>query len=81
MAKPAVDGLQRDLKARGIDLVRLNVNEQVGSQVALGYGVRGVPTLVVFDGAGAIALTQVGHVDADQALLVTDSFEPIVFEE
>ena len=74
MAKPAVDGLQKDLETRGFELVRLNVRDTVGAQLARGYGVQGVPTLAVFDGAGDIVLSQVGHVNPDEALLIIDSF-------
>jgi thioredoxin-related protein len=74
LAKPAVDGLQKDLEARGVSLVRLNVRDTVGAQLARGYGVQGVPTLAVFDGAGDIVLSQLGFVDPDAALSVIDSF-------
>ncbi|MFO7697185.1 MAG: hypothetical protein R6X16_08515 [Anaerolineae bacterium] len=74
MAKPAVDGLQKDLEARGLTLIRLNVRDTVGAQLARGYGVQGVPTLAVFDGAGDIALSQLGHVNPGEALLAIDSF-------
>ena len=74
MAKPAVDGLHKDLETRGIELLRLNVRDSVGAQVARAYGVQGVPTLAVFDGAGDIVLSQSGFVNPDQVLLTIDSF-------
>ena len=51
MAKPIVDGIERDLEGRA-QVIRLSVISEVGSQVARRYGVRGVPTLIVFDGEG-----------------------------
>ncbi len=68
MAKPAVDGLQEELASRELQLIRLSIGDTVGLQVAQGLGVRGVPTLVVFDGAGDVGLRQIGHVDADEVL-------------
>lgn len=73
MAKPAVDGLQKDLEARGLSLVRLSISDAVGLQVAQGFGVRGVPTLVVFDGSGDIGLRQIGHINADEAMAYMSS--------
>ncbi|MBL7198978.1 MAG: thioredoxin family protein [Anaerolineae bacterium] len=51
MAKPIVDGIERDLKGRA-QVIRLSVISEVGSQVARRYGVRGVPTLILFDAEG-----------------------------
>ena len=51
MAKPIVDGIERDLEGRA-QVIRLSVISEVGSQIARRYGVRGVPTLIVFDGEG-----------------------------
>lgn len=76
MAKPAVDGLQQELSTRGLQLIRLSISDSVGLQVAQGLGVRGVPTLVVFDGAGDIGLRQIGHVNADEVLAYIGSLSP-----
>ena len=51
MAKPIVDGIERDLKGRA-QVIRLSVISEVGSQVARRYGVRGVPTLILLDAEG-----------------------------
>ena len=59
MAKPIVDGIERDLGSRG-RVVRLNVLSGIGSEVAARYGVRGVPTLIVFDGQGRVTYAQAG---------------------
>ena len=59
MAKPIVDGIEQDLGERA-SVLRLNVMTEVGSQAAQQYGVRGVPTLIVFDGDGNIVGQDVG---------------------
>ncbi len=59
MAKPIVDGLERDLAGQA-KVVRLDLMSSVGQQAAGHFGVRGIPTLVVVDGAGQVVLTQVG---------------------
>jgi thioredoxin-like negative regulator of GroEL len=59
VAKPIVDGLETKLTGKA-EVIRLDVMSQVGQQAARRYGVRGVPTLVVVDGAGQAVLGQVG---------------------
>jgi len=46
--------------------VRLSVFDTVGRQLAGRFGVRGVPTFLLFDGAGNMIHSQVGHLDADR---------------
>jgi cytochrome c-type biogenesis protein len=59
VAKPVVDGLEREMEGRA-QVLRLNVMDGVGGQLAARYGVRGVPTFVLLDGDGQLVLTQVG---------------------
>jgi thioredoxin-related protein len=59
MAKPVVDGLERDLEGRA-QVVRLSVTDSVGGKVAVRYGVRGVPTMVLLDGDGEVAYAKTG---------------------
>jgi thioredoxin-related protein len=73
LAKPAVDGLQRDLEAQGLTLIRLNVGAHVGAQLARQYAVRGVPTLLVFDGSGEVAVRQIGRIVPAEALAFIES--------
>lgn len=54
-----MDRLERKLDGRA-DVVRLDVMSQVGRQAAGHFGVRAVPTLLVVNGEGQVALTQVG---------------------
>ena len=62
MAKPVVDGLEQDLEGQA-QVLRLGVMDDVGGQLAMRYGVRGVPTLVVLNGAGEVVLKQTGVLD------------------
>ena len=59
MAKPIVDGLERDLAGQA-KVVRLDLLSPVGRQAASHFGVRGLPTLLVVDGEGRVILTQLG---------------------
>ena len=50
--------------ALGVDSVlKVNVMSRVGAEVAQKHSVRGVPTLIVFDGTGAAVYSQVGRID------------------
>ena len=48
-----MDGLERDLEKQA-QVVRLNVMDDVGGELAVRYMVRGVPTLLVLDGDGRV---------------------------
>ncbi len=48
MAKPIVDGIERDLKGKA-EVVRLNLMTRVGREAASRYGVPAVPTILVLD--------------------------------
>lgn len=65
MAKPVVDRLERDLEGEAL-VLRLSTWGSVGRQLASRYGVRGVPTFLLFDGSGNMVHYQVGRLDADQ---------------
>jgi thioredoxin-related protein len=59
VAKPVVDGLEREMEGQA-QVLRLNVTDGVGGQLAARYNVRGVPTFVLLDGDGQLVLAQVG---------------------
>jgi len=65
VAKPIVDGLERDLTGQA-KVVRLDLLSPVGQQAAHHFGVRGLPTLLVVDGAGQVVLTQAGLLRAGE---------------
>lgn len=60
IAKPVVDGIERELADRA-RVVRLSMATRTAQTVADLFGVRAVPTLIVFDGNGQPVLTQVGR--------------------
>jgi thioredoxin-related protein len=51
-----------------VKLIRVSVGSSIGRQLAGRYGLRGVPTLLVFDGSGAVVLRQVGRVSKESVL-------------
>jgi len=59
MAKPIVDGIEKDLEGTA-RVIRLSITSELGSRMAQRYGVRGVPTIVVLDGAGEVVLQSMG---------------------
>jgi thioredoxin-related protein len=62
LAKPVVDGIEQDLEGQA-QVLRLGVMDDIGGGLAMRYGVRGVPTLVVLNGAGEVVLKQAGMLD------------------
>jgi thioredoxin-related protein len=59
LAKPVVDRLERELEGQ-VQVLRLSVMDNVGGQLAVRYGARGVPTFVLLNGAGEIVFQQGG---------------------
>jgi thioredoxin-related protein len=60
LANPVVDGIARELNE--VPVVRVDVASRNGGALASGYGVRGVPALIVFNGNGEIVLSQAGRI-------------------
>ena len=71
MAKPVVDGIERELEGK-VQVVRLNVMDGVGGQLALRYGARGVPTIVVLDGAGEVVYVKIGSPNRGEILTAVE---------
>jgi thioredoxin-like negative regulator of GroEL len=65
MAKPIVDGIERELEGEA-SLVRLSVLSKVGAQAAQRFSVRSVPTLLVFDAKGQLVEQSVGFPDRNR---------------
>jgi thioredoxin-like negative regulator of GroEL len=59
MAKPIVDGLERDLEGRA-SVARLDILSDPGRAVAVKYDVQAVPTFLVFDEDGTLIAREVG---------------------
>ena len=57
-----MDGLERELEGQA-RVMRLSVMGSVGRELAARYGVLGVPTFVLLNGAGEVVLKQVGMPD------------------
>jgi thioredoxin-related protein len=72
LAKPVVDRLERELEGQ-VRVLRLSALSSVGRQLAGRYGVRGVPTFLLFDGNGQLAHYQVGRLDPDRVRAELDS--------
>ncbi len=62
-----VDGLERELAGRAA-VVRLDVMSDVGRMAAYAYGIRVVPSFLVFDGAGNIVLAKSGRASKGELL-------------
>ena len=62
-----MNGLERELTGRAT-VLRFNVKEQVGKDIALRYGVTVVPTFIVFDGLGREWWRQSGYPNRERIL-------------
>jgi len=58
-----VNGLEQDLKGRAT-VLQLDILSGVGKEAAGIYGVKVVPTILLFDGNGELVLRQSGKVNA-----------------
>lgn len=58
-----MDGLERELEGQVL-FIRLNVQEQVGRELAPVYGFQFTPTFIFFDAQGNEVWQQVGSLDA-----------------
>ena len=67
-----MDRLERDLEGQA-QVLRLSAWGSVGRQLAARYGVRGVPTFLLFDGSGQMIHYQVGRLDAERVKAEIDS--------
>ncbi len=71
MAKPVVDRLERDLEGTA-KVLKLSAWSSVGKELGARYGVRGVPTFLLFDGSGEMIHYQVGRLDAERVKVEID---------
>jgi thiol-disulfide isomerase/thioredoxin len=65
ISKPKVDQLERDLGARA-DVLRLNVKDGVGQELAYQWRVSGVPTFFVLDGQGQMVYRRAGAPEVEE---------------
>jgi hypothetical protein len=73
-SKPAVDGLERDLKGKAL-VIHVNIRDQVGQIVARQYGVFVTPTFLVFNASGKEVYRQSGGFP-DTARLAAEVLQP-----
>jgi thiol-disulfide isomerase/thioredoxin len=59
VAKPVVDRLEQELTGQA-EVIRVNLMSRVGVDLARRYGIRGTPTLLVFDGGGSVVYSEAG---------------------
>ena len=59
MAKPIVNGIERDLEGRA-KVVRVNLLSKLGRELARAYGVTAIPAMIVFDGGGQVRFSHRG---------------------
>jgi thioredoxin-related protein len=62
MAKPIVDGLEKDLEGRAT-VARVSILSSAGRELATRYGVRSMPTFLIFDGDGKLVGREAGFPD------------------
>ena len=60
--KPVVDELENELMDQVL-FIRLNIQEEVGRELAPVYGFEFTPTFILFDGAGNELWRDVGAID------------------
>ena len=69
-----MDRLERELEGRA-EVVRVDAMTRVGAELARRYGVRGVPTMLVFDGAGQVVYAAVGMPNREEIAAAVDQVD------
>jgi len=60
--KPIVDGLEAELGSR-LQIIRLNLQSEVGRNLAPAYGFQLTPTFIYFDSNGSEVWRSIGSLD------------------
>ena len=63
--KPIVDGVEQEYKGK-LMVIRLNIQEQVGRELAPVYMFEYTPTFIFFDAQGNELWRSVGNLDLDK---------------
>ena len=63
--KPVVDGIEKEFENRLL-IIRLNIQEDVGRELAPYYGFQYTPTFIFFDPEGSEVWRQVGSLDVER---------------
>ncbi len=69
-----MDGIEKELSGRA-RVLRVDVLSTAGRQLAARYGVRGVPTLIIFDGHGQPREWHVGRIKKESVLKTVAQLE------
>ena len=64
-AKPVVDSIETNTQDKA-NIIRLNIQSEVGQLYASRFNARTVPTFVMLDAQGEVAWTIVGRVDPNK---------------
>ncbi len=75
ISKPKVDEMEARLAGKA-EVLRLNVMEQPGRDLAIELGVRATPTFFVFDGEGKIIGVTVGSPDVEALIGMAEGRTP-----
>jgi hypothetical protein len=59
MAKPVVDGLEREMKDK-VRFARIDIGAESGGGLANKYGIQGVPAFLVLDPDGRVIYRKIG---------------------
>ena len=63
--KPVVDGLEQELEGQLL-VIRLNIQENIGRELAPVYGFEYTPTFIFFDAQGNELWRQIGGLDTER---------------
>lgn len=63
--KPIVDGLEAELGDQ-IVIIRINIQQAIGRDLAPVYGIEFAPTFILFDSQGNESWRQIGGLDTDR---------------
>lgn len=65
--KPVVDRLEEETKGR-LNIIRLDIHNRIGRQIAADYGFQYTPTFVFLDAQGVEVWRSIGSLDIDLVL-------------
>ena len=63
--KPVVDRLENDMDGK-LEIIRVNIQDSVGRELARNFGFEYTPTFIFFDGNGNELWRQVGGLDTER---------------
>jgi thiol-disulfide isomerase/thioredoxin len=77
ISKPRVDQLARDISPQA-DVLRLNVKDGVGRELAYHWQVAGVPTFFILDGQGEMVYRRAGAPEVERITEVVRQLDAVV---